>query len=203
MRSVTTSRMCRQFWMGIRAQNGRKSSGRLPILLFSRSPTTLLPVGRGFGHGRAAVAVAVASTAPDLPLYHDGELCTVNGNLKSSVRQCIPTMAPLLLQELSTVQIPFSSRNSQRYRFRKLNRNGRPPPKARFVLCHYRQPHSWHEIAATCTVTVTADELGSESVVSTTVGSCQGSLKWAGIQPTLCQWLLCTQLRLAVFNIAR
>jgi hypothetical protein len=64
-------------------------------------------------------------------------------------------------------------------------RLGRPPPKARFVLCHYEQPHSWHEIAAT----VTANEVGwtqwQEAVISTTVGSCQGSIRWAGIQPIL------------------
>ena len=50
---------------------------------------------------------------------------------------------------------------------------------------------------------VTANELGwtqwQEAVVSTTMGSCHGSLKWAGIQQTLA--MLCTQL--AAFNTAR
>jgi hypothetical protein len=67
-------------------------------------------------------------------------------------------------------------------------RAGRPPPKARFVLCHYEQPHSWHEIAQ-----------WQEAVISTAVGSCQGSIRWAGIQPILAT--LRTQL--AVFYTSR
>ena len=62
-------------------------------------------------------------------------------------------------------------------------RAGRPPPKARFVLCHYEQPHSWHEIAATVTANEVSWTQWQEAVISTTVGSCQGSPKWAGIQP--------------------
>ena len=34
--------------------SGAARSGRQPILLVSRSPTSSLPIGRGFGHGRAA-----------------------------------------------------------------------------------------------------------------------------------------------------
>jgi hypothetical protein len=84
---------------------------------------------------------------------------------------------------------------TQRY----ISQNGRPPPKARYVLCHYEQLFRWHEIRAT----VTSDHLRwtqwQEAVVSTTVGLCQGSIRWAGIQPTLA--MIHTQL--AVFNTSR
>jgi hypothetical protein len=77
---------------------------------------------------------------------------------------------------------------TQKYR----HRIGRSPPKVRFVLCHYEHPHSWHEIAAT----VTANEVGwtqwQEAVISIALGSCQGSIRWAGIQPILA--ILHTQL---------
>jgi hypothetical protein len=70
---------------------------------------------------------------------------------------------------------------TQRY----ISQNGRSPPKARFVLCHYEQPHSWHEIAATVTANEVSWTQWQEAVISTTVGSCQGSIRWAGIQPIL------------------
>ena len=84
---------------------------------------------------------------------------------------------------------------TQQYRFRR----GRPPPKTRFAVCHYEQLHSWHEIAATVTVNELSWIHWQEAVISTTVGSCQGSLKWAGIHPTLA--MLRTQL--GVFNTSR
>ena len=104
-------------------------------------------------------------------------------------------------QELRPKGFPTSkhskipSPGAQRYTFR----GGRPPPKARFVLCHYGQPHSWHEVAATVTANEVSWTQWQEVVLNTTVGSCQGSPKWAGIQPTLA--MLRTQL--AVFNTSR
>ena len=80
-----------------------------------------------------------------------------------------------------------------------LSRNCRLPPTARFILCHYRQPHTWHEIRAN----VTSDDFQwtqwQESVVSTTVGSCQGSIRWEGIQPVL----EALRAQLAVFSTSR
>jgi hypothetical protein len=70
---------------------------------------------------------------------------------------------------------------TQKYR----HRTGRSPPKARFVLCHYEQPHSWHEIRASVTSDDTSWTQWQESVISTTVGSCRGSIRWAGIQPII------------------
>lgn len=70
---------------------------------------------------------------------------------------------------------------TQKYR----HRTGRSPPKARFVLCHYEQPHSWHEIRASVTSDDTRWTQWQESVISTTVGSCRGSIRWAGIQPII------------------
>ena len=67
-----------------------------------------------------------------------------------------------------------------------LSRNNcRLPPTARYVLCHYGQPHSWHEIRASVTSDDTRWTQWQESVISTTVGSCQGSIRWAGIQPII------------------
>ncbi len=80
-----------------------------------------------------------------------------------------------------------------------LSRNCRLPPTARFVLCHYRQPHTWHEIRANMTSDDFQWTYWQESVVSTTVGSCQGSIRWAGIQPVL----EALRTRLAVFNTSR
>ena len=70
---------------------------------------------------------------------------------------------------------------TQKYR----HRTGRSPPKVRFVLCHYEQPHSWHEIRASVTSDDTHWTQWQESVISTTVGSCRGSIRWAGIQPII------------------
>ncbi len=70
---------------------------------------------------------------------------------------------------------------TQKYR----HRIGRSPPKVRFVHCHYEQPHTWHEIRASVTSDDTRWTQWQESVISTTVGSCQGSIRWAGIQPIL------------------
>ena len=105
-------------------------------------------------------------------------------------------------QELRPVGYPVygavlnsSPPGTQEYQFRC----GRPPPKTRFVVCHHEQLHSWHEIAATVTVNEVSWIQWQEAVISTTVGSCQGSPKWAGIQPTLA--MLYTQL--AVFNTSR
>ena len=53
-------------------------------------------------------------------------------------------------------------------------------------------PHSWHEIRASVTSDDTRWTQWQESVISTTVGSCQGSIRWAGIQPVLA--VLRTQL---------
>ena len=66
-----------------------------------------------------------------------------------------------------------------------MSRYCRLPATARYVLCNYGRPQSWHEIRAN----VTSDDIRwaqwQESVASTTVGPGIGSLKWAGIQPTL------------------
>ena len=67
-------------------------------------------------------------------------------------------------------------------------RAGRPPPKARFVLCHYEQPHSWLEIAATVTANEVSWTQWQEAVISTTVGSCPLS------QPFALCWLCSTLL---------
>ena len=88
-----------------------------------------------------------------------------------------PEGTPLIFPLYDDVPPP----GTQRYTLRL----GRPPLKARFVLCHYEQPHSWHEIAATVTANEVSWTQWQEAVISTTVGSCQGSIRWAGIQPIL------------------
>jgi hypothetical protein len=81
-------------------------SGRLPILLFSRSPTSLLPVGRGLSWQ--------SSTAPDF-IWR--------------TRYCEwQELCPKVHPDYGSPSPPAM----QRYTFRR----GGPPPKARFVLCH-------------------------------------------------------------------
>jgi len=75
-------------------------------------------------------------------------------------------------QELRPAGYPFYGDypyppGTQKYR----HRTGRFPPKARFVLCHYEQPHSWHEIAATVNANEVSWAQWQEAVISTTVGS--------------------------------
>ena len=92
-------------------------------------------------------------------------------------RELCPIGGPVIFPLYDDVPPP----GTQQYTLRL----GRPPPKARFVLCHYEQPHSWHEIRACVTSDDTHWIQWQESVISTTVGSCQGSIRWAGIQPIL------------------
>ena len=70
--------------------SGAAKSGRLPISLSSRSPTSLLPVGCGSGHGRAAQPRR-SSGKPGTVGGKKSSFGTVSG--KSSVRQDILAMA--------------------------------------------------------------------------------------------------------------
>ena len=92
-------------------------------------------------------------------------------------RELCPIGGPVIFPLYDDVPPP----GTQQY----ILRLGRPPPKARFVLCHYEQPHSWHEIRASVTSDDTRWTQWQESVISTTVGSCRGSIRWAGIQPII------------------
>ena len=72
------------------SDSGAAKSGRLPISLSSRSPTSLLPVGCGSGHGRAAQPRR-SSGKPGTVGGKKSSFGTVSG--KSSVRQDILAMA--------------------------------------------------------------------------------------------------------------
>jgi hypothetical protein len=144
----------------------------------SQEPYKLAP-------GRPWLRSWQSSTAPDWKTrYYEGKVILTRYYRWQELR-------PAGYPEYGDIPPP----GTQRYIFQ----NSRSPPKARYVLCHYEQLFSWHEIRAT----VTSDDLRwtqwQESVVSTTVGSCQGSIRWVGIQPTLAT--LRTQL--AVLNTSR
>jgi hypothetical protein len=77
----------------------------------------------------------------------------------------------------------------------------RPPPKLRCVLCHYGQPNSWHWIEAT--PAFGPGRYGSqetewqETVLFTTAGSCQGSIRWGSMHSIMSA----IQARLAELNV--
>ena len=77
----------------------------------------------------------------------------------------------------------------------------RPPPKLRCVLCHYGQPNSWHWIEATPAFGPGRygfqETEWQETVLFTTAGSCQGTIRWGSMHSIMSA----IQARLAELNV--
>ena len=97
--------------------------------------------------------------------------------------------------------LQFSSKYPPYGQVQRASYRSRPPPKLRCVLCHYGQPYSWHLIEATPACGPRRDGFQEtewqESVLFTTAGSCQGSIRWASMQTALSE----IQARLAELNV--
>jgi hypothetical protein len=97
--------------------------------------------------------------------------------------------------------LQFSSKYPPYGQLERASYRSRPPPKLRCVLCHYGQPYSWHLIEATPACGPRRDGFQEtewqESVLFTTAGSCQGSIRWASMQTALSE----IQARLAELNV--
>ena len=97
--------------------------------------------------------------------------------------------------------LQFSGKYPPYGQLKRASYRSRPPPKLRCVLCHYGQPYSWHLIEATPACGPRRDGFQEtewqETVLFTTAGSCQGSIRWASMQTALLE----IQARLAELNV--